>query len=125
MRKKTKYFEPLDARINVPLTKEWKKKIEEAAAARGMGVCDLARRRLLGIRTPSINLGLIAALNDLRNAANKHAGLFKALYKLNHVYAKETAAALAEATKLYSKVVQDYDTLRELIDEEIMPESKK
>lgn len=125
MRKKTKYFAPLTRKINVWLTEEWYEKIKKAADSRGMNISDLARRRLLGIRTPAINLGLITALNDLRNAANKHAGLFKQLYNLNHVYSKETAAGLAEATKLYARVVKDYDTLRETLDEEIMPEGRE
>lgn len=124
MHKKTKYFAPLTKKINVWLTDEWYEKIKNAADARGMKISDLARRRLLGIKTPAINLGLIVALNDLRNAANKHAGLFKELYNLNHIYSRETAAALAEATKLYSRVVKDYDVLRKTLDDEIISESR-
>ncbi len=85
--------------------------ITEAAQSRGMTVSDYVRRRVLGHPVVDTNPELVDELRKIRGAANRHAGLFKHLYNVNHNYSKETAEALHEAQTLYAAAQRALDVI--------------
>ena len=125
MRKNTKFFAPLTKKINVWLTEEWHDRITKAADARGMKVSDLARRRLIGVKIPEANIGLIAALNNLRATVWRLIGLIKHSYNLNPIYRVETAVVLREAQKLLAQINTKFDAQFEIYKDELAPSFKK
>lgn len=116
--RQTKYLEKMDCFLKIRLTPQMLEEISAAATSRGMTVSDYVRQRALGHPIPETNPELVDELRKIRGQANKHAGLFKHLYNVNHDYSKETAAALVEAQKLYATAQRALDIITKKSDEE-------
>lgn len=108
-------------RFSVSLTEEQYNRLNAAAEASGLTLSDLVRRRVNGVAIPKVHVGIMQAIKNLTCELARQGGLIKHIYEINPRYSKETAAALGAWRSFFCKAVQDWDEIRDQIEDEVTP----
>lgn len=108
-------------RFSVSLTQEQYDRLSAVAEASGLRLSELVRRRVNGVAIPRAHIGVMQAIKNLTGELARQGGLIKHLYELNPRYSKETAAALGAWRSFFCKAVQDWDEIRDQIEDEVTP----